>query len=201
MTKRGVDLLEASNILRNGGVVAFPTETVMGLGVVFDDYNAYTRLNTIKGRPESKPYTMMLSNKEGISKYAYVNEIASKIIDKYMPGPITILLRAKDNVPTWVSHGSGVIGIRVPNHALLLSLLKMVDKPLLVPSANPSNMPPALTSEKVSVYFGETLDYIIENNSNGESPSTVVDLSEEEVKIIREGPVSKEGLIKAIKEY
>lgn len=196
----GKDLNLAAKKLLDGGVVAFPTETVMGLGVIYDNFDAYNRLNKIKGRPEDKPYTMMLSSVEEISKYAYISETAKKVIDAFLPGPLTILLKAKDNVPSWVTHNTGVIGIRVPNYPLVNELLNLVGKPLLVPSANPSNLPPATKVSEVVIYFNVTLDYIVNNDSLQELPSTIVDLTTDEVKILRQGKISKKEILKSIGE-
>ena len=194
----GKDLNLAADKLLSGGVIAFPTETVMGLGVVFDNFDAYKKLNKLKGKREDKPYTLMVSNVNEISKYAYVTDKAQKIIDAFLPGPLTILLKVKDNVPSWVTHDTGVIGIRVPEFPLLNELLNLVNKPLLVPSANPSNLPPALTVEQVSIYFNDVLDYIIDNNSNEDLPSTIVDLSKSEVKILRVGKIKEEEIYKIL---
>lgn len=200
MENIGLDLNKAASILLDGCVVAFPTETVMGLGVVFDNYEAYKHLNELKGRPEDKPYTMMLGDIKDIEKYAYINSDAKKIIDTYMPGPITILLKSKENVPDYVTHGTNIVGIRVPDFDILNKLLKIVKKPLLAPSANPSGMPPALDPEKVSIYFNKTLEYIIDYNSKGELPSTIVDLSKDKPIILREGNIKKELIFNTLKE-
>lgn len=199
-SKIGTDVKELKEALLNGGVVAFPTETVMGLGVVFDNYEAYKKLNQLKGRPEDKPYTMMLGDVEDIQKFAYVDERAKKIIDNFMPGPLTILLQARENVPSWVTHNTGVIGIRVPAFDILLDILKYVNKPLLVPSANPSGLPPAKNIDKVLVYFNNSLDYIYYHNSAGGSPSTIIDLTGPSVKLIREGEVSLDVILNQIGE-
>ena len=200
MNNIGKDLNLVTDILLHGGVVSFPTETVMGLAIIYDNFDAYNRLNKIKGRPEDKPYTMMVKDVGDISKYAYVDERAQKIIDHYLPGPLTLLLKAKDNVPHWVTHNSGVVGIRVPDFKVVNEILNLVGKPLLVPSANPSNMPPALTVNQVSIYFNETLDYIVSNDSNHELPSTIVDLSKNETNVIREGKIKKEEILKIVGE-
>ena len=120
------EYLKAKEVLDNSGVISFPTETVMGLGIYFNDLKAYERLNEIKNRPSDKPYSMMLSNKNEISKYAYVDETAQKIIDRFMPGEITILLKAKDVVPSHVTHNTGIIGVRVPNLNSLLDFLSFI---------------------------------------------------------------------------
>ena len=196
----GKDLNLAAKKLLDGGVVAFPTETVMGLGVIYDNFDAYNRLNKIKGRPEGKPYTMMLSRVEEINKYAYISETAKKVIDAFLPGPLTVLLKSKENVPGWVTHNTGVIGIRVPNFPLVNELLNLVGKPLLVPSANPSNLPPATKVNEVVIYFNDTLDYIVNNDSLQELPSTIVDLTTDEVKILRQGKISKKEILESIGE-
>ena len=198
MNKIGKDLNLAASILLNGGVISFPTETVMGLGVIYDNYDAYLRLNKIKGRPEDKPYTLMLGEVGDIDKYAVIDDRAKRIINAFLPGPLTLLLNVKDNVPGWVTHNTGIIGVRVPNFPLVNELINKVTKPLLVPSANPSNMPPALTVNQVSIYFNDTLDYIVSNDSNEELPSTIVDLTQNEIKIIREGKIRKEDILKVL---
>jgi len=172
----------------------------MGLGIAYDNFDAYNRLNKIKGRPENKPYTMMISNVDEISNYAYVDERAKKIISELLPGPLTLLLKSKGNIPSWVTHNTGVIGVRVPDFPILNELLNLVKKPLLVPSANPSNLAPALTVQQVIVYFDNALDYIIDNNSNQELPSTIVDLTQKEVKILREGKIKKGTILGIVGE-
>ena len=177
-------------VLLDSKVIAFPTETVMGLGVVFDDYSAYKLLNEIKRRPEEKPYTMMLSDIEEIEKYAFTTERDKKIIREFMPGPITLLLKSKTNVPGYVTHETGIIGIRVPNIDFVREMIRFVGKPLLVPSANRSGEKPFIKASDVKKEFGDELGYIVMEDALGEKPSTIVDLTSENVKIIREGPIS-----------
>lgn len=194
------EYLKAKEVLDNSGVISFPTETVMGLGIYFDDLKAYERLNEIKNRPSDKPYSMMLFNKNEISKYAYVDETAQKIIERFMPGEITILLKAKDVVPSHATHNTGIIGVRVPNLDSLLDFLSYIKTPLLVPSANKSGEKPALTSSEVKEIFGNEVGYIFEGHALGGVPSTIVDLSNKEVKILREGNISLDDIKKALKE-
>lgn len=197
--KFSIQIQEASFSLLHHGVVAFPTETVMGLGVVYDDKEAYDRLNIIKHRPEDRPYTMMLAYPYQIEEYAIVSLMAQKIIKAFMPGSITLLLPAKDNLPLWVTHGSGVIGVRVPTNVEALLLLKSVGVPLLVPSANRSGEKPAYTSEEVKTIFGDELDYIVSGKAISEMPSTIVDLTSSTIKIVRQGPITIEQIVESIK--
>ena len=191
---------EAAYHLLNSGVVAFPTETVMGVGVVYDDEFAYNRLNIIKRRPEDKPYALMLQDPDQISLFAKLTKEGKIIADAFLPGPLTLLLPAKDNVPVWVTHGTGVIGIRVTPHPDTLLLLTYTGKPLLAPSANRSGEKPAMSSEEVKEIFGEELDFIVEGKAEGGSPSTIIDLTGENYKIIRQGPITKEMIDKVLKE-
>lgn len=179
-------------------VIAFPTETVMGLGVYFDDHKAYELLNQIKRRPEDKPYTLMLGDINDIEKYAFVTDRDRRIINAFMPGPVTLLLKSK-NVPDYVTHNAGVIGVRVPNMPLVQELIKYCGKPLLVPSANKSGEKPALTSLEVREVFKDELGYIFEEDSLAQKPSTIIDLTSEQVKILREGPISIEDINKVLK--
>ena len=184
----------AKMILDDSGVVAFPTETVMGLGIYFDDPKAYDYLNKIKNRPNDKPYSMMLGDVKHISKYAFVTPDAQKIINAFMPGPITLLLKAKDNIPTYVTHNTGIIGIRVPAMREILHFIKYCERPLLVPSANKSGEKPAMNSEEVKDIFQSEVGYIFKGACPGGIPSTIVDLTGEQVKILREGPISLEDI-------
>lgn len=190
----------AKSALDNSQVIAFPTETVMGLGVYFDDYNAYQLLNKIKCRPEDKPYTLMLGDKNDISKYAYADIKAQKIINKFMPGSVTLLLKAKEVVPTYVTHNTGIIGVRVPDLKLTNDFINYCNKPLLVPSANKSGEKPAISSMEVKNIFKDEVSYIFEGSAPGGVPSTIIDLTGEEVKILREGPVSRLDIENALKE-
>jgi L-threonylcarbamoyladenylate synthase len=187
---------EAAFHLSQHGVVAFPTETVFGLAVIFDDEIAYNKLNDVKNRPENKAYTVMLKNKEEISKIAHVTSKISKIIEAFIPGSITLLLPVKLGLPQHIDNNSGVVGVRVPSNDIALKLLEEIDMPLLVPSANKSGEKPALNSEEVINIFKNELDYIIEGSALLENPSTIVDLTKEEPILIRKGPISFLDILK-----
>lgn len=192
------EFLLAKKVLDNSGVISFPTETVMGLGIYFDDYKAYNYLNKIKHRPEDKPYTLMLGDIKDIEKYALLNDRDLKIIKAFMPGSITVLLNATPLVPDYVTHGSKIIGIRIPDSELVIKFINYIGKPLLVPSANKSGEKPALTSLEVKNIFGNEVGYVFEGQSIGGQPSTIVDLTGEQVKILREGPISLNDINKVL---
>ena len=180
--------------LSNHQVIAFPTETVFGLGVFYDDEKAYNLLNKVKNRREDKPYTMMLSDVKEISKYAIIKDKYLPIIKKYMPGSLTILVRAKKCVPAYVTHNTGIIGIRIPSNKEALDLLKFVKKPLLVPSANKADQKPALSANEVKAIFKDEIEVIIPGEISSGEPSTIIDLTGDEIKLIRKGPIPFEEL-------
>ena len=188
----------AKAVLNNHQVIAFPTETVFGLGVYYDDEQAYHLLNQIKRRREDKPYTLMLSDISDITKYAYIKESELNALKKFIPGPITLLLKCKNSVPSYVTHNTGIIGVRIPENKEALDLLKYLEKPLLVPSANRADQKPAMNDEEVKAIFNDEVAVIIPGKSVGGLPSTIVDLTGEEIKLIRQGPISLEDIKKAL---
>ena len=185
---------QALEALNNHQVIAFPTETVFGLGVFYDDQEAYELLNKVKRRKEDKPYTMMLCNVKDIDKYAYVDNKYQKLINKFMPGSLTILVKSKANVPGYVTHDTGIIGIRIPSNKEALDLLNYVKKPLLVPSANRADQSPARTCEEVVAIFGDEVKVVVPGQIESGEPSTIVDLTGPELKVIRKGPIPLEEL-------
>ena len=190
--------LLAKKALENHQVIAFPTETVFGLGVYYDDEEAYQLLNKIKRRREDKPYTLMLSNVDQISKYAYIEKKQLDGLKTFMPGPVTLLLKCKDSVPGYVTHYTGVIGVRVPANKEALNLLKYLGKPLLVPSANRADEKPAMNDAEVKQIFQDEIAEIIPGQSVGGLPSTIIDLTGLEIKLVRQGPISLEDIKKAL---
>ena len=190
---------KASKILQNGGLIAFPTETVYGLGVIFDNEQSYERLINVKRRPPEKPFTLMCGSLDDIKKYAYVNELAQKLIDAFMPGQFTIILKAKENLPRWVVSREGNVGIRISDDKFVQNLIIETGKPLLVPSANRSGENPCHTSNEVKDSLGNDLDAIIIGESVSNIPSTIV-FVDNSVHIIRLGEISESEIKNVIKE-
>ena len=187
-------LNSALKALNNHQVIAFPTETVFGLGVFYDDKEAYELLNKIKNRREDKPYTMMLDDVNKVNEYAFIKDKYLPIINKYMPGSLTILVRARANVPAYVTHDTGITGIRIPSNKEALELLRFVKKPLLVPSANKADQKPALSVEEVKAIFKDEINVIVPGEIGSGEPSTIIDLTGDEIKLIRKGPIPLEEL-------
>ena len=188
---------EAAIILKNGGLIAFPTETVFGLGVIFNNESSYKRLIDVKKRPPEKPFTMMLSNVKDIERYAYIDENSRLLMEKFMPGQLTLILKAKENLPNYVVSKEGFVGVRVPDDKLIQKLIDEVGEPLLVPSANKSGEKPATTHQEVIDVFEDEIDGVIEGSSKSNVPSTIV-LVAKEVVVIREGLIKKEDIDKIL---
>lgn len=189
---------QAKTALNEHQVIAFPTETVFGLGVYYDDEEAYNLLNKIKRRREDKPYTLMLHDINEIEKFAYIDEKLIKALSKFMPGPLTILLKSKENVQKYVTHNTGVIGVRIPENKEALDLLKYLEKPLLVPSANRAGEKPAMNEKEVKKIFQDEIKVIIPGEAVGGLPSTIIDLTGQEIKLIRQGPITLDDIKKAL---
>lgn len=188
---------ELVKTLQNGGLIAFPTETVFGLGVIFDNKEAYDRLIKVKRRPPEKPFTLMCGKKEDIEKYAIVDERAKKLIEAFMPGQFTIILKAKEGLPSWVVSQEGNVGIRISDDLFVQEMINKVGKPLLVPSANKSGEKPAINHQEVASIFENEVDLIVKGKSVSNTPSTIVLLTDK-VIIIREGLISKLDIDKVL---
>ena len=183
------------DILLNEDVLAFPTETVYGLGVIYDSKKAFDNLVSLKRRSPDKPFTVMISSLSDIDKFAYIDEKIKRVIDKYFPGEITLLLKAKDNYP-WVTLGSKIIGIRMSAAKDVCDLISRVNKPLLVTSANISGEESLYNAEDVEKVFKDEIKGIVKSNNNNSSniPSTIVLISDDNIKLIRQGKLSFEEI-------
>ena len=188
------------NDLNKGLVVGFPTETVYGLAIVYDSIEAFKSLYEIKHREITKPISMMVYDKNTIQKVAEVSIKQQKVIDKLMPGPLTIVLKAKNNLPSFVTFNKPTIGIRIPTNKTALNVLCHVGKPLLVTSANLSNSESLINWDDVYNTFNGQISSLIMENASLKVASTVVDLCDDKVKILRQGPITEDEIIAAMEE-
>ena len=186
--------------LLNGDIVAFGTDTVFGLACVYDNLEAIKKIYVAKNREPKKALPMMCSNIKMIEEVAYVDDRARKIMNKYMPGAITIIFKKKDVVDDYVTSGLDTIGIRVPDDKFILNLIDMLGKPLLVTSANMSHEPALFKWTDVKEKLDGRIDGVVLKDAIGYMSSTIVDCSTEDIKILREGPILKEDIFELIKE-
>lgn len=191
---------EAGRIIRCGGLVAFPTETVYGLAADCFNLDAVMRVFEVKGRPENKPLPVQVATTEQVSALAAeVNRPAEKLMAAYFPGPLTIIIPAKPSVPEIVTAGTGKIGIRMPNHAVALALIRAAGTPIVAPSANTSGDPSPNTAEEVANYLYGKVDMILDAGpSQIKTASTVVDVTVTPPKILRLGVITEAQILAEI---
>lgn len=192
--KQAID--EAAALLKNGQTVAFPTETVYGLGAAATDEAAVSRIFQAKGRPEDNPLIAHVAKKEQL--YRLVTElpaIAEKLIDTLTPGPLTLILPSKGVCAKNVTAGLSTIGVRIPSHPIAQQLLKACDIPIAAPSANLSGKPSPTTAEHVWLDLNGKIAGLIDGGPTGVGvESTVIDCTQEIPVILRPGGVTKEQL-------
>jgi len=184
--------------IQNEQVVAFPTETVYGLGVKFGSQKALDKLMEAKNRDYSKAITLMVSCIEDIEKYAYVNENAKKLMLRFMPGMLTLVFKKKESVDASMTNGKETIGIRIPKSDYVLSLLEKAG-PMLVTSANLSNHPNTTTTKEVLDQLDGRIDIVVDGKTTDNIASTVIDVSGQDIKILRVGKITSRDIEEVIK--
>ena len=195
-------LEETAEIIKNGGVVVFPTETVYGIGTNGLDEIAIKKLYDIKRRPLNKPISLLVSNIEMIDQVAKnITEKEYKLIKKFFPGPITIVLNKKENVPNILTSNGSTVGVRMPKNEIALKLIDLVGVPIATSSANISGEESGIDFDNVMRKFSNKVDCLIDGGaSNIGIGSTVVQIINEEPIILRKGIISKEELFSVIKD-
>lgn len=176
--------------LRAGGVLAFPTETVYGIGTLRGNAAGMEQMRRIKGRDAEKPFQILIPAPEYAEKCAEVSPLARRLIERFFPGPLTLVL--PDGT-------GGTAGIRMPQNDWLLRLMKLLDCALVATSANRSGEPPATTASMAETALGEDLALIIDGGpSKVGAASTVAQLCGDKIKILRAGVIRAEDLQAAI---
>lgn len=193
------DIDAISELLKNEEVIAFPTETVYGLGAIFDSEIAFRRLVDAKKRPADKPFTVMCASVDDIEKIAIVDSRVRNIVTRLMPGPLTIIVKARENLPVWVSLHTGRVGVRVSDLPFVREMIGKVGKPLLVPSANKSSEPPAMSGEEAFNVFDGEIAGVVFGPLPGQIPSTIVNIGDT-ITLVRQGPISLEQVQKAAED-
>ncbi len=194
-------LREASRVVREGGVIAFPTETFYGLGACPFNARAVQRVFDLKGRAlQAAPILVLIRSRTELE--TLVSEItptAERLMETYWPGPLTLIFRASDSMPSVLTAGTGTIGIRLLAHADVQHLLAAVGGPLTGTSANRSGHPPATTAAEVDRAVGTDVDLILNGGETpGGLPSTVVDTTVTPPRLVREGRIPKASLLSIV---
>lgn len=188
------------DVLKSGGLVAFPTETVYGLGANALDTDAVKNIFKAKGRPSDNPLIVHIWNVSQIDELVLeISESAKLLIDKFWPGPLTLLFKKSEKVPLVTSGGLETVAIRMPDNEIALRLLESVNIPIAAPSANTSGRPSPTNSQHVLEDLNGKVDIIIDGGITGVGlESTVLDLTCETPMILRPGGVTYEDLIKVL---
>jgi len=182
-----------ASVLQRGGIVAYPTETLYGIGVDPFHPTAVERLFQLKGRPETMPVSLIVRDLEMLAGLVEsLSPIAERIVRTFLPGPLTVVLPARKGLPEAITAASGKVGLRISSHPLLSGLFMFYPFPLISTSANPSGQPPATDAGMVQEYFPEGIDCLIDAGPTPLGmPSTVIDLCGERPVFLREGALSR----------
>jgi len=184
------------SVLKQGGIVAFPTDTVYGLGVVANLQSAIERVYQVKKRPLDMAFPLLLASNSQISEIAeVVPPVAWLLARKFLPGALTMVLPKSESVPDFVTAGNKTVAIRVPAHPVPVALVEGLGVPIVGTSANLSGLPSALTAAEVHSQFGDAIDMVINGGQcSGGKESTIVDVTGEIPVVLREGAISREEL-------
>jgi tRNA threonylcarbamoyl adenosine modification protein (Sua5/YciO/YrdC/YwlC family) len=198
---------EAADVLRRGGLIAFPTETVYGLGVNASDGRALEWAYGLKGRDRTKPFTVHIASPDDLLKFdVIVDARAEKLMRKFWPGPLTIILPLKKKAPKNIAeplrsivNEIGAIGFRCPDHPVAQALISSCDVTVVAPSANLSGTREPVCAEDVLAHLNGKIELILDAGPTAcKTGSTIVCLRSEEANILREGTISRNNVFKAI---
>jgi L-threonylcarbamoyladenylate synthase len=194
--KRGV------SILRAGGIAAYPTDTVYGLGASAGLPRAIERIYEVKERPLNMPLPLLLSDVSQITRVAEsVPEIAWSLVNAFLPGALTLVLRKSSSVSDIISGGGTTVAVRIPAHSVPVALVEGLGAPVVGTSANLSGRPSPLTAEEVHSQLGNKVDFIIDGGRcPGGKESTVVDVTGETPVVLREGAITLKEIRKICPE-
>ncbi len=183
----------AADALLSGKIVAFPTETVYGLGVCSDNSAAIDNLYSVKQRSKDKKLSIMIAKPEEVTRYVkYIPLIARKLISSFWPGPLTIILELDDKT---------TVGLRNPDNRIIRDLISAVEIPIASTSANISGMAPAINAQQVISYFSDKTDIVLDGGpAEAGNPSTIVKICDDTFEIIRHGVIEKERLNRCLNE-
>jgi len=190
-------------ILRSGGVVAFPTDTVYGLGCDAFNKQAVDRVYQIKRRSRDIPFPLLLSDIHQVTEVAEsVPEIAWILMKCFLPGGLTFILHKATNLPDFLNPEGDTVALRIPNHPVTLALIQGLGRPLIGTSANISGQPSPVTAEETKAQLGTKVDLIIDGGRcPGGIESTVIDVTLGMPKILRRGLIKSEEINKVLAEY
>jgi len=192
----------AARVIFNGGVIAFRTDTFYGLGADPLNQKAVTAIRNLKGREETKPLLLLISDVGEVERFiASPSELFKAVAMQHWPGPITLIGIACPQLPEELTAGTGTIGVRLPDNEEVRALVRACGGALTATSANLSGRPPARTAKEAEIYFPRGIDSIIDSGEvSATQPSTVLDLSGKP-RLMREGPITRKDLERTLGPY
>ncbi|MCX7830775.1 MAG: L-threonylcarbamoyladenylate synthase [Acidobacteria bacterium] len=192
----------AAEHLGRGSPVVFPTETVYGIGSSIQKEEHIKRIVELKGREEKKPIAIMCANLDISKKYFEFEKEEIIIAQRFLPGPITLLLKRKETIPQWFYPDFIKIGLRIPNNETALKILESYGKPVASTSANISGQKEAKSFEDVCAYFGKFSDVLIVDGGKIErgKPSSVIEYEKGEIRVLRQGEITLQMVKEALNE-
>ncbi|MBP2201814.1 L-threonylcarbamoyladenylate synthase [Methanococcus voltae] len=194
--RKGVEITlnEAKKHLKNGEIALCPTDTIYGICGYALDKNVIDRIYKIKQRDESKPLSISLQKKSDIAKYAYISDISKTLIEKFLPGPITLILPKKESIPDYIC--KDYVGIRVPDSRIILELSEI---PITSTSANISGRPSSYSISDIGKEIMDKVDIIIDDGDcEYKKPSTIIKITNNSLELIREGSISFKTILKEL---
>ena len=191
---------EVAKCIKQGGIAIFPTETVYGIGVNGLEEETIKKLYDIKQRPHKKPISLLVNSIDMINEIAKdITTVEYALIEKFFPGPLTIILKKKDIVPNILTPDTDTVGIRMPANEIALKLIEYAGVPIATSSCNISGKPSGTNLEDVMKDFEGKVDYFIDSGpSKIGLSSTVIQIIDGEPKILRQGYITKEEIIKVL---
>lgn len=184
-------LMQAASVIARGDVIAFRTDTFYGLGADPFNLEAVQKIKQLKGREDHKPILIVISDEDQVARF--IDEPSSafnQLAEAFWPGPLTLIGKANSALPPEITAGTKTVGVRLPNDDRVRALVRACGGALTATSANPSNAAPAGTAREVKDYFRESIELIVDDgDAKTDRPSTVVDVSGAEPKLIREGVI------------
>ncbi len=187
---------KAANVLKRGGVIIYPTDTVYGLGVDVHNPSALAKLRQIKDRETKKPISIVVAEYPHAEMYAHMHPTAQTFAERFLPGPLTIVLPAKSHTPLGITLND-TVGIRVPNHPFTQALAKLFPKGITATSANKSGRTPEASIVGILEQLRHAIpliDLVIEEGEKPHKPSTVISFTDDRVNVLREGALSRADL-------
>jgi L-threonylcarbamoyladenylate synthase len=188
------------SFLRAGGVIAFPTDTAYGLGA--DPFNdgAVRRIFEIKGRPETKPILLLVNSMEMANRVVTFSDKATALAERFWPGPLTMILPARENVPSLVTAGTGTVGVRWADASFAQRLITAFNRPITATSANLAGRPSTVNVTEVREQLDESIDLIVDGGTlPARGGSTLLDLTAIPARLLREGPIAEAELSDVLK--